>query len=210
MAAAGMALAVALPERRRVRAGDGARRAGAEGHRRRPVDGQGRPRHQGGQHLEDPVAGREQDPAVRQLPEDDGDRGRPQLVAGVAGPAEADHRPVPSAADLHVLGRAAATSATRRSNTGRSAATRPTRSCRSIRASSTRAAASRSSSTTSSTARAADWKIIDVNVLGVWLVENYRNSFQQEVSRGGIDGLIKSLTAKNQQLSTGAGNRRKG
>ncbi len=55
----------------------------------------------------------------------------------------------------------------------------------------------------------ADWKIIDVNVLGVWLVENYRSSFQQEVSRGGIDGLIKSLTAKNQQLATG-GNRRKG
>jgi phospholipid transport system substrate-binding protein len=54
-----------------------------------------------------------------------------------------------------------------------------------------------------------DWKIIDVNVLGVWLVENYRNSFQQEVSRGGIDGLLKSLTAKNQQLASGAG-RRKG
>ena len=53
----------------------------------------------------------------------------------------------------------------------------------------------------------ADWKIIDVNVLGVWLVENYRNSFQQEVGRGGIDGLIKSLAAKNQQLSNG---RRKG
>jgi phospholipid transport system substrate-binding protein len=54
----------------------------------------------------------------------------------------------------------------------------------------------------------ADWKIVDVNVLGVWLVENYRNSFQQEVSRGGIDGLIKSLTAKNQQLASGT--RRKG
>ena len=50
----------------------------------------------------------------------------------------------------------------------------------------------------------ADWKIIDVNVLGVWLVENYRNSFQQEVSRGGIDGLLKSLTAKNKQLASGA------
>ncbi len=55
----------------------------------------------------------------------------------------------------------------------------------------------------------ADWKIIDVNVLGVWLVENYRNTFQQEVSRGGIDGLLKSLTAKNQQLATGT-SRRKG
>lgn len=55
----------------------------------------------------------------------------------------------------------------------------------------------------------ADWKIIDVNVLGIWLVETYRNSFQQEVTRGGIDGLIKSLTAKNQALASGA-NRRKG
>ncbi len=54
----------------------------------------------------------------------------------------------------------------------------------------------------------ADWKIIDVNVLGVWLVENYRNSFQQEVSRGGIDGLLKSLTAKNQQLASGTSRRK--
>jgi phospholipid transport system substrate-binding protein len=54
----------------------------------------------------------------------------------------------------------------------------------------------------------ADWKIIDVNVLGVWLVENYRNSFQQEVTRGGVDGLIKSLTTKNAQLASG-GNRRR-
>ena len=54
----------------------------------------------------------------------------------------------------------------------------------------------------------AEWKIVDVNVLGVWLVENYRNSFQQEVSRGGIDGLLKSLTAKNQQLASSAGRKR--
>lgn len=53
-----------------------------------------------------------------------------------------------------------------------------------------------------------EWKIIDVNVLGVWLVDNYRNTFQQEVSRGGIDGLIKALTAKNQQLANGAGARK--
>ncbi|MBC8057916.1 MAG: ABC transporter substrate-binding protein [Rhizobiales bacterium] len=41
------------------------------------------------------------------------------------------------------------------------------------------------------------WKIYDVNVLGVWLVENYRNSFLQEVSAGGIDGLIQKLSARN-------------
>ncbi|MEO7337485.1 MAG: ABC transporter substrate-binding protein, partial [Caldimonas sp.] len=34
------------------------------------------------------------------------------------------------------------------------------------------------------------WKVYDINVLGVWLVENYRNSFSQEISNGGIDGLI--------------------
>ena len=41
------------------------------------------------------------------------------------------------------------------------------------------------------------WRIYDVNVLGVWLVETYRNQFAQEVSAGGIDGLIKSLSEKN-------------
>jgi len=44
------------------------------------------------------------------------------------------------------------------------------------------------------------WKIYDVNVLGVWLVETYRNQFAQEVSTSGIDGLIKSLTEKNEAL----------
>jgi phospholipid transport system substrate-binding protein len=41
------------------------------------------------------------------------------------------------------------------------------------------------------------WKIYDVNVLGVWLVQTYRNQFAQEISAGGIDGLIKSLAEKN-------------
>jgi phospholipid transport system substrate-binding protein len=41
------------------------------------------------------------------------------------------------------------------------------------------------------------WKIFDVNVLGVWLVQTYRNQFAQEISSGGIDGLIKSLAEKN-------------
>jgi phospholipid transport system substrate-binding protein len=41
------------------------------------------------------------------------------------------------------------------------------------------------------------WKIYDVNVLGVWLVENYRNSFGQEITANGIDGLIAKLTERN-------------
>ena len=41
------------------------------------------------------------------------------------------------------------------------------------------------------------WKIYDVSVLGVWLVENYRNSFAQEIGASGIDGLIGKLAEKN-------------
>ena len=48
----------------------------------------------------------------------------------------------------------------------------------------------------------AGWKIYDVNVLGVWLVENYRSTFNSEVSRGGIDGLIKSLVERNKALES--------
>jgi phospholipid transport system substrate-binding protein len=46
------------------------------------------------------------------------------------------------------------------------------------------------------------WKIYDVNVLGVWLVQTYRNQFAQEISAGGIDGLIKSLADKNKSFAT--------
>jgi phospholipid transport system substrate-binding protein len=44
---------------------------------------------------------------------------------------------------------------------------------------------------------ATGWKIYDVNVLGVWLVQNYRNSFAQEIGANGIDGLIAKLAEKN-------------
>jgi phospholipid transport system substrate-binding protein len=47
------------------------------------------------------------------------------------------------------------------------------------------------------------WKIYDVNVLGVWLVENYRNSFAQEINKSGVDGLIKTLRQKNIDLAKG-------
>ena len=47
----------------------------------------------------------------------------------------------------------------------------------------------------------AGWRIYDVNVLGVWLVENYRNSFAQEISAGGIDGLIGKLADRNKAAS---------
>jgi phospholipid transport system substrate-binding protein len=41
------------------------------------------------------------------------------------------------------------------------------------------------------------WKIYDVNVLGIWLVEQYRSSFSQEISANGLDGLISKLSDKN-------------
>jgi phospholipid transport system substrate-binding protein len=43
----------------------------------------------------------------------------------------------------------------------------------------------------------AGWKIYDVNVMGVWLVQNYRNSFAQEIGANGIDGLIAKLAERN-------------
>lgn len=45
------------------------------------------------------------------------------------------------------------------------------------------------------------WKIYDVNVLGVWLVENYRNSFAQEIGANGIDGLIGKLADRNKSAN---------
>ena len=44
---------------------------------------------------------------------------------------------------------------------------------------------------------ATGWKIYDINVLGVWLVETYRTQFAQEISAKGIDGLITALAERN-------------
>lgn len=53
--------------------------------------------------------------------------------------------------------------------------------------------------------RAADgWKVYDVNVLGVWLVETYKSSFSNEIARGGIDGLIRTLADRNKELASRA------
>jgi len=45
------------------------------------------------------------------------------------------------------------------------------------------------------------WKVYDVNVLGVWLVETYKSSFSAEIAKGGIDGLIRTLGDKNRELA---------
>jgi phospholipid transport system substrate-binding protein len=44
------------------------------------------------------------------------------------------------------------------------------------------------------------WKIYDVNVAGVWLVENYKSIFASEISKNGVDGLVKMLTERNKSL----------
>ncbi len=43
----------------------------------------------------------------------------------------------------------------------------------------------------------AGWKIYNLNVLGVWLVDTYRSQFAQEVNAKGIDGLIATLSERN-------------
>jgi len=48
------------------------------------------------------------------------------------------------------------------------------------------------------------WKIYDINVLGAWLVETYKGSFATEINKGGIDGLIKTLSDKNKKLAVSA------
>jgi len=45
------------------------------------------------------------------------------------------------------------------------------------------------------------WKVYDVAIEGVSLVQNYRSSFNGEIQRGGIDGLIQALDSKNRQLA---------
>ncbi|HYE40138.1 MAG TPA: ABC transporter substrate-binding protein [Ramlibacter sp.] len=51
------------------------------------------------------------------------------------------------------------------------------------------------------------WKIYNLNVLGVWLVETYRSQFAQEVNAKGIDGLIASLSERN-RANAGSGPRK--
>lgn len=44
------------------------------------------------------------------------------------------------------------------------------------------------------------WKVFDVTVAGVSLVTNYRSTFNSQIKKGGINGLIESLAKKNKSL----------
>jgi phospholipid transport system substrate-binding protein len=41
------------------------------------------------------------------------------------------------------------------------------------------------------------WKVYNMNVMGIWLVENYKTQFAQEINSKGMDGLIASLAERN-------------
>ncbi|MGF6917536.1 MlaC/ttg2D family ABC transporter substrate-binding protein [Paraburkholderia sp. 40] len=41
------------------------------------------------------------------------------------------------------------------------------------------------------------WKIYDINMMGAWLIQVYQTQFADQIAKGGIDGLIKFLTAHN-------------
>ena len=47
------------------------------------------------------------------------------------------------------------------------------------------------------TGDASGWRIYNLNVMGVWLVDNYRSQFAQEINAKGVDGLIASLSDRN-------------
>lgn len=50
---------------------------------------------------------------------------------------------------------------------------------------------------------AGGWKIYNINVLGVWLVDTYRSQFAQQINAKGIDGLIATLAARNKSNGKG-------
>ncbi|MGO4393102.1 phospholipid-binding protein MlaC [Variovorax sp. M-6] len=50
---------------------------------------------------------------------------------------------------------------------------------------------------------AGGWKIYNINVLGVWLVDTYRTQFAQQINSKGIDGLIAALAARNKSNGKG-------
>lgn len=49
------------------------------------------------------------------------------------------------------------------------------------------------------------WKIYNLNVLGVWMVETYRTQFAQELNKGGIEGLIKALSSRTMSAEVNSG-----
>ncbi|NVH74114.1 ABC transporter substrate-binding protein [Paraburkholderia sp. JPY432] len=47
------------------------------------------------------------------------------------------------------------------------------------------------------------WRLYDLNVLGIWLIQTYRQQFGDKIKESGVDGLIQFLAQRNQQLASG-------
>lgn len=47
------------------------------------------------------------------------------------------------------------------------------------------------------------WRVYDLNVLGAWLVQTYRQQFNETIQQQGVDGLIRFLVERNAQLAGG-------
>ncbi|WP_029043394.1 MULTISPECIES: MlaC/ttg2D family ABC transporter substrate-binding protein [Cupriavidus] len=45
------------------------------------------------------------------------------------------------------------------------------------------------------------WKVYDINVLGAWLTEAYKGSFNTIVGQQGVEGVVKTLQDRNRQLA---------
>ena len=56
----------------------------------------------------------------------------------------------------------------------------------------------------------AGWKIYNLNILGVWMVETYRNQFAQEINAKGVEGLIAALAERNKSNASKNANPKKG
>jgi phospholipid transport system substrate-binding protein len=56
--------------------------------------------------------------------------------------------------------------------------------------------------------RPGGWKVFDIKIEGVSLIQNYRSSFNSEIQRSGVDGLIKVLVERNRALAAQAAARK--
>ena len=45
------------------------------------------------------------------------------------------------------------------------------------------------------------WKVYDINIMGAWLIEAYRNQFTNQISQNGVNGLIRFLQERNAMLA---------
>ncbi|PXW25370.1 phospholipid transport system substrate-binding protein [Paraburkholderia caballeronis] len=52
----------------------------------------------------------------------------------------------------------------------------------------------------------AGWRVYDLNVLGAWLIQTYRQQFNETIQQSGVDGLIRFLVQRNTELAAGGGN----